>query len=69
MGWDNFGVKAIFGENRELLNLHKAFLQVLQNNGSYTCAYFELHFENTIKMKFGQILVRCMTHISNMFQA
>ena len=45
MGRDNFGVQAIFGENRELLNLHKAFLQVLQNNGSYTYAYFELHFE------------------------
>ena len=36
--------------------------------GSYTYAYF-FWVLSTIKMKFGQILVYCMTHISNKFLA
>ena len=38
------------------------------NNGSYTYAYF-FWILSTIKMKFGQILVCCLTNISNMFLA
>ena len=38
----------------------------LLDNGNYTYAYFFLIL-STIKMKFGQVLVCCMTNISNMF--
>ena len=37
-------------------------------NGSYTYTYF-FWILSTIYMKFGQILVCCMTNISNMFLA
>ena len=40
----------------------------LLDNGSQTYAYF-FWILSTIKMKFGQILVCCMTNISNMFLA
>ena len=39
--------------------------EVLLHNASYTYAYFFL-IPSPIKMKFGQILMRCMTNISNM---
>ena len=42
--------------------------QVLLHNASYTYAYF-FWILSPIKMKFGQILVCCMTNISNMFLA
>ena len=38
----------------------------LLHNGSYIYTYF-FWFLSTIKMKFGQILVCCMTNISNSF--
>ena len=38
------------------------------HNGSYTYAYF-FWILSTIKMKFGQILVCCLTNISNVFLA
>ena len=43
-------------------------LQVLLHNASYVYAYF-FWILSPIKMKFGQILVCCMTNISNMFLA
>ena len=42
--------------------------QVLLHNASYVYAYF-FWILSPIKMKFGQILVCCMTNISNMFLA
>ena len=42
--------------------------QALLHNASYTHAYF-FWILSPIKIKFGQILVRCMTNISNMFLA
>ena len=42
--------------------------QVLLHNASYTYAYF-FWILSPIKMKFDQILVCCMTNISNMFLA
>ena len=42
--------------------------QVLLHNASYTYAYF-FWILSPIKIKFGQILVCCMTNISNMFLA
>ena len=41
---------------------------VLLHNASYSYAYF-FWILSPIKMKFGQILVCCMTNISNMFFA
>ena len=38
------------------------------HNGSYTYAYF-FRILCLIKIKFGQILVCCITNISNMFMA
>ena len=53
-----------------LRNLHISKLvtssQVLLRNASYTYAYF-LWILSHIKMKFGELLVCCMTDISNMF--
>ena len=40
----------------------------LLDNGNYTYAYF-FWILSTIKMKFGQVLVCCMTNISNIFLA
>ena len=40
----------------------------LLDNGSYTHAYF-FWILRTIKMRFGQILVCCLTNISNRFLA
>ena len=42
--------------------------QALLHNESYASAYF-FWILSPIKMKFGQILVCCMTNISNMFLA
>ena len=42
--------------------------QVFLHNASYTYAYF-FWILSPVKMKFGQILVCCMTNISNMFLA
>ena len=42
--------------------------KVLLHNASYTSAYFFWTLRS-IKMKFGQILVCCVTDISNMFLA
>ena len=42
--------------------------QALLHNASYTYAYF-FWILSPIKIKFGQILVCCMTNISNMFLA
>ena len=42
--------------------------QVLLHNASYTYAYF-FWILGPVKMKFGQILLFCMTNISNMFLA
>ena len=42
--------------------------KVLLHNASYSYAYF-FWILSPIKMKFGQILVCCMTKISNMFLA
>ena len=42
--------------------------QVLLHNASYTYAYF-FWILSPIKMKFGQILVCCMTNISNIILA
>ena len=42
--------------------------QVLLHNASYTYAYF-FWIPSPIKMKFGQILVCCMTNISNIILA
>ena len=42
--------------------------KVLLHNVSYTCAY-SFWILSPIKMKFGQILVCCMTNISNMLLA
>ena len=41
----------------------------LLDNGSYTYAYYFFWILSIIKMKFGQILVYCMTNISNIFLA
>ena len=53
-----------------LRNLHISKLvtssQVLLRNASYTYAYF-FWILSHIKMKFGELLVCCMTDISNMF--
>ena len=45
--------------------------KALLYNGSYTYAYFFLKKKilSAIKIKFGQILVCCMTNISNMYLA
>ena len=42
--------------------------EALLDNGSYTYANF-IWILSTIKIKFGQIIVCCMTNISNMFLA
>ena len=46
---------------------HVSFSRYLHNE-SFTYAYF-FWILSTIKMKFGQILVYCMTNISNIFLA
>ena len=40
--------------------------QIMLHNASYTFAYF-FSIVRTIKMKFGQLLVVCMTNIFSMF--
>ena len=58
--------------SRDILNI--VFFEIcdiiiaLLNNGSYTYAYF-FWILSIIKMKFGQILVSCMTNISAMILA
>ena len=44
------------------------YLTILLHNGNHTYAYF-FWIVSPIKVKFGQILVRCMTNMSKMFLA